>query len=179
MQFMKVYEQQHYDYSQYPFTPGWHEWKTYMDEQRVIAASNPTNAQNALSFGHPWTPEIATLDELPQWVEIDVMRGTKWQDRTSIGTNVFQERQTTETQRQFIKEDNTKIQSLLNYSPTILNQWTGGFHAFVSCSMDNLGFVDIRNLGAGNTFTISASMYDFKNMGISTMPAVQLTLVLN
>ena len=177
MQFMKVYEQQHYNYTQYPFTQGWYEWKTYTDEQRVLASGEPTKEQNAISFGHPWTPEIAAMDELPQWIELDVMRGSKWQDRNSIGTNVIQERQTTNTQREFLKEDNTKIQSLLNYSPTVLEQYTGGFHAFVSCSMDNVGFVDVSRLGAGNTFTISASMYDFKSMGISTMPAVQLTLL--
>lgn len=177
LQFMKVYEQQHYDYSQYPFTQGWHEWKTYTDAQRVIAATNPTGAQNALSFGHPWTPELATLDELPQWIEIDIFRASKRIDRTAIGTNVQQERQTTETQREFLKEDHNKIQSLLNYSPSILNQWNGGFHAFVSCSMSNLGFADIRDQGNGNVFTIKASMYDFKSMGISTMPPIQLTLI--
>lgn len=177
MHFMKIYEDQHYDLTQYPFQSGFHEWKTYTDAQRVLASTAPTPAANSIQFGHPWNVELGALDVLPQWLELKIIHHSSRVDKINLKTGVVQDRQSTNTKRLILKEDNTKIQTLLHYNPTLLNYKTGGYQGFVSCNMTQLGFVDVEGQGNGNTFTIQASMYDFKNQGISTIPPIQLSIL--
>ena len=87
------------------------------------------------------------------------------------------EYQSTDPLHEKIKEDDTKMQSLLIYDTNLIHGEYGGWEGTISCNMTNFGFVRFGDQGNGNTFTIKASMYNYMNHALGEMPPIQLSLL--
>jgi hypothetical protein len=175
VKFSKVFEQERYNIGNYPFTQFWDDRKEYLQLQREnIALGNLV--RNDLQFGINRTPELRALDELPHWIEIDIDQSRPL-DRSSIGVNAQLEYQSDDREKEVFSEDPGKVQSLLLLNTNLIRGEYGGWEGTVTCNMSNIGTFRLRNEGQGTIFTIKACLYDFKNKGMSTFPAMQLDLL--
>ena len=177
LRFMNLYEEERYTLNQFPLnSESWADYKEDLDAARLGISSN-TFFREDLHFGHARNPQLKALDQLPHYIEIDIVRSEHRTDRTSIGRSGQGEYQSVDTAKELLKEDNTKIQSLLIYDTDLSEVKTGGWAGMIKCDMATLGFVNVRNQGLGNTFKIRASMFNFMGQALSEMPSIQLSLL--
>lgn len=177
MRFMDVYEQERHNMTNYPLrNRAWFDYKSDTDAYRDSIAEGLVDQRNDIAFGHARTPHLKALDLLPHWIEIEVLRQGQRNDRSTITTSTQMEHQSVDPRYEQIKEDNTKMQSLLIYNTNLVRGEYGGWEGVISCDMTNLGFVRL-NRGSGTTFTIRASMYNYMRQGLGEMPSIQLSLL--
>jgi len=179
LRFMKLYEEERYTMTQFPVnSESWCDYKAALDDFREgIGAGTEPFHRNDLHFGHARNPDLKTLDQLPYYVEIDIVRSEHRNDRTNIGTSAQEQYQTTDIDKERFKENNTRIQSLIVYDTSLVHASRGGWEGMIKCDMNNLGFVNVRNQGLANNFTVRASMYNFMGQALSEMPSIQLSLL--
>jgi hypothetical protein len=178
LRFMKLYEEERYSLNQYPLnSESWCDYKEALDLFRANISSGAVPQRNDLHFGHARNPELKALDQLPHYIEIDIVRSEHRTDRTSLERSAQGEYQTVNPSKEQLKEDNTKIQSLLICDTDLRHAGYGGWEGVLKCDMQNLGFVRVRHQGLGNTFKVRASMYNFLGQALSEMPSIQLSLL--
>lgn len=177
LRFMKVYEQERYNIGGYPFTQAWDEYKDYLELQRENISIGNITANN-LIMGINRTPELKALDEIPHWIEFSLEQASPIdQSAIAIESRGQLEYQTTDTKKARLSENHGKLQSMLVMGTNVIHGEGGGWEGTVSCDMRNIGAFRLRNEGHGNTFTLKASMYDFKHSGLSIMPEMQVELL--
>ncbi len=175
LRFMKVYEQERYTITQYPFTGAWDEHKANLDLQRSTQAFGP--ARNDLDWGTGRSPDLKNLDELPHMIELEVVRLPHRRVRTHTTFPLSEEYNTQFAPSKPIESDSTKIQRMLVYSTNLTVGRHFGYAGTISCNMSNLGMVDISGMGQANEFTIRASVYNFMRQPIGEFPEMELGLV--
>jgi len=177
LRFMKVYEQERYTLGNYPFSERWHELATSLAINRTGISQGTVAPRPDLEFGSARNPELKALDMLPQWIELELVRGSRREDRTNLALSAQAEYQSTDTEKTYLREDNAKIQSIMILNTNLIHSELGAFEGTISCDMRNLGSFNVREQGHGNTFTIRASMYNFMNQALSEMPMIQVGLL--
>lgn len=177
IKFMKIYDEEKYNMRIYPASEYFGDTVFGANIARAAASIAGTDF-NHVPFGHTHNKELKSMDEMPHIVEISIDNLTKNRDRQTIGRSVQGEYQTTDTEKERFVDVSSAIQSILTYTPNIRYDFAhNAYTGVISCNMDNLGAFNIRGKGFGDTFTIKASMYDFRGLAMSEMPSIELTLL--
>lgn len=75
--------------------------------------------------------------------------------------------------------DNPKsIQSHLMYSTNLMHGEYGGWEGTISCNMSDVGFFSLSNNVVGNEFEMKIRMYNYKREQLSSMPAMEMNLLI-
>jgi hypothetical protein len=175
LKFMRLYEQANYSTFQYPFNQSWDEHNDFLKEERANI-SQGSITRNDLHFGHARAPELKALDEMPHIIEFDFDLPGTYGARNSINKNPQLQYQTIST-IESLKDDVTKIQILLVYSPDLTRGEYGGWEGSIACNMQNLGTIPLDNRGMANEFEVNVRMFNFKMEVMNTVPSVQLDLL--
>lgn len=176
LRFMRVYEQERYDYGQYPHSRTWTNWKATQNFYRDLASKDQA-ARPDLPFGHVQGPDLPALDNLPNIIELEIVSSRARQDSCHFNTALQKEYASVDSEKAKLKDENRKLQRMLTYGTDLREHVRGGWRGSINCSMNNLGSFDLRGQGLGQTFTIRASMFDFKQLALASVPSLELTLV--
>jgi hypothetical protein len=175
IRFMRVYEQERYDYGQYPHSRTWSEWKSIQNFYREQASQN-VGARADLPFGHVQGPDLPALDNLPNMIELEIVSSRARKDSVHFNTSLQKEYASVDSEKQAMRDENRKLQRMLVYNTNLSEHLRGGWRGSIACAMSNIGTFDLRGQGLGQTFTVKASMYDFKQLALASMPSIELSI---
>lgn len=175
LRFMKVYEHERYNLTNYPFNETWDEHMNYLQLQREnIAIGNLV--RNDLAMGHTRAFELKSLDMLPHRIEFS-MDNARPIDRSSIVVGDQLEYQSTDSKKAKFSESDRTIQSLLILNTSLAHEPHKEWEGVVSCDMNNLGAFSLVTGGHGTNFILRVSMYSFLNKALSVLPEMQVDLL--
>lgn len=179
LKFMKLYDEEKFNLSQYPFSVYWGQSATLINTSRAAASVDPSSsAFNQIQFGHPHCKELRSMDDMPHIVEISIKNLTKNRDNVSSKRVKLGEHQTIDTEKEEWGDTPSKIQSLLVYNTNIrLDEISGAYAGAISCDMKDLGMFNVKDKGFGDTFTVELSMYNYRGLALSHVPSCELTLL--
>ena len=178
LKFMKLYDEERFNLSQYPFTEYWGDTASIMNASRAIVSLSGEEDYNFQLFGHPHNKELRALDELPHKIEIRIKNLTKVRDNISIKRRKTGEYQSIDSEKSAFEEFNSSIQTMLVYNTDIrFEQDSGAYVGTISCDMKDLGSFNVKNKGFGDTFTIEVAMYNFRGLAMSFTPSCELSLL--
>jgi len=177
LKFMKLYQEEKFNLTQYPFTDYWGDIANSLSSKRAIIAVTGSSTYASEQFGHPSNLELRAMDDMPHIIEIRIKGLTKNRDNNSSKRHKHAEYQTIDTEKDRI-EDVNDFQTMLVYSANIsYNNELHGFQGSISCDMKDLGSFNIKDKGFGDTFTIEVSMFNFRGLALSHVPSCELTLL--
>ena len=185
LRFMTVYEQERYNMKQWAFTETYEAYKAEYDAIREATADGTIGTtpfkplRNDVIAGNVRSNQLKALDELPQWIELEVVNAAAPEDRYKVRKTTQMEHVSTAFSFGGITplvENNRTIQRMLIYDTNLSEHLYGGWVGSLKCDMRNLGSVRLDR-GIGNTITIRASMYDYSYRPLGEFPSIQLGLV--
>ena len=179
LKFMKIYEEEKFNLSQYPFTTYWADIANGIQINRAKAAVLPDSTElNGFQFGHPVAKELRTMDDMPYTIEISIKGLTKVRDNSTHKRRKLTDHQTIDTEKEFVQDQGSSLQTLLVYNTNLrFDEIGGGYAGTISCDMNDLGSFNIKDKGFGDTFTIQVSMYNFRGLALSHIPSCEMTLL--
>jgi len=176
LKFMKLYDEEKFNLSQYPVDEYWGDVALGVTTTRAAASVSSGVPFRGVPMGHAYNNELVALDEMPHTIELSIEGLNHRNDSRTLVRDSLGEYQSTDTSKQRILDDNNKIQTMLIYSPDLLLNGGGKYVGSIACSMNNIGSFNIRNKGFSDTFKIKMSMYNFRGLALSHTPDVELTL---